>query len=284
MATFTIPNPKSTFIDPRTGLVSRDWYIYLNNLLNAVGQGTVGTTTQVLHGGGAGYGQVALSQDVTGVLAGVNGGTGVSNAAKSITLGGNVTFSGSFPTVLNVSASTDVNIPSSGTLLSVLNLVGDVTGTSSGSSVTTTIAIGGQLPATTTNDSAAAGKLGEYQLITVTSGQAVGLSSTVSKNVLETTLTAGDWDVTGQVDYVAGGGTSIQYMQQGASTVSATLPSQDGYSSIVLGATVTTDPGNPIPVSRMSVSTTTSVYLVTKASFSISTLSAYGTLRARRVR
>jgi len=168
--------------------------------------------------------------------------------------------------------------------LSAITLVGDVTGTSSGNSVSTTIAIGGQLPATSTNDSASTGKLGEYQVNTVTSGQALALTTAVTRNIIISSLTAGDWDVTGQVDYTAAGGASIQYMQQGVSTTSGTLPSQDGYSSINLGAAPTVDQGNPVPVSRISVSTTTSVYLVTKTTFTPGSVTAYGTLRARRVR
>ncbi len=128
MVTFVIPSPKSQFLDKETGLISRDWFIYLSNLLNAIGNGITGTTTQVLHGGGAGFGQVALSQDVTGVLPGVYGGTGVSNALKSITLGGNlslgsaVTFTGAFSAVITVTGSTTVTIPTSGTLAALSDI------------------------------------------------------------------------------------------------------------------------------------------------------------------
>jgi hypothetical protein len=315
-STFTIPNPKSTFIDPNTGLVSRDWFIYLSNLLLAVGNGFVGTTTQVLHGGGGGYGQVVLTQDVTGILAGANGGTGVNNGVKTVTLGGNFTLSGAFPSILNVSANTDIFLPTTGTVITGITLIGDVTGSVANSStVTATITSNavtnaqlaqmasrtikgnntastanasdlsaGQFPATQTNDLASSGNIGEFVTSTVTSGAAKVLISTSVINVTSIQLTGGDWDVTGQVDYIAGGGAVIQYMQQGSNTVSGALPSQDAFSSIVLGASVVTDPGNPIPLNRISVSTTTTTFLVTKASFTIGTLSAYGSIRARRVR
>lgn len=120
---FTIPIPKSPFIDQRTGLISRDWYLFLVNLFTAIGTGTTGTTTQVLHGGGAGYSQVLLTSDVTGVLPGVNGGTGVSNALKTLTLGGNVNFGGALTTTpastvtFTFVGATNVTFPTTGTLL-----------------------------------------------------------------------------------------------------------------------------------------------------------------------
>ncbi|GAB3889886.1 hypothetical protein GCM10028803_00390 [Larkinella knui] len=44
------------------------------------------------------------------------GGTGVNNSGKTITLGGNLTTSGAFNTTLTVGASTNVTLPTSGTL------------------------------------------------------------------------------------------------------------------------------------------------------------------------
>ena len=57
-----------------------------------------------------------LTTGVTGILAGANGGTGVANTGKTITLGGNLTTSGVFPTTLTSTAATSVTLPTSGTL------------------------------------------------------------------------------------------------------------------------------------------------------------------------
>ena len=57
-----------------------------------------------------------LSTGVTGVLAAANGGTGVNNGTKTITLGGNLTTSGAFATTLTVTGATNVTLPTSGTL------------------------------------------------------------------------------------------------------------------------------------------------------------------------
>lgn len=65
---------------------------------------------------------------ITGILAGTNGGTGVNNGVKTITLGGNLTTSGAFTTTLTVTADTNVTLPTSGTLVGSAD-TGTVTGT-----------------------------------------------------------------------------------------------------------------------------------------------------------
>ncbi len=66
---------------------------------------------------------VAVSgSKVTGIVQGVNGGTGVANTGKTITLGGNIstagdlTTSGAFPITLTSTATTSVTLPTTGTL------------------------------------------------------------------------------------------------------------------------------------------------------------------------
>lgn len=53
---------------------------------------------------------------VTGVLLGANGGTGVANTGKTITLGGNLTTSGAFASTFTMTNTTSVTFPTSGTL------------------------------------------------------------------------------------------------------------------------------------------------------------------------
>lgn len=294
--TFTIPNPKSDFIDPQTGKISRDWFIYLQNLLNAVGSGTVGTTTQVLHGGGAGYGQVALTQDVIGILPSANGGTGVNNGVNSITLGSNFTLSGSSPLIISVTASSSVVMPASGTLLTRAD-VGTIASQNASNVTITggTVSVGaifisgnnvvGNLPGTSTNDNANAGNVGEIITSTVTSGAALSLSNATAKTIASILLTAGDWDVTGVVDYVASGATTSDF-KSGSSNTNNTFGSQDSFVNLPLIATTLSDTiGHPIPLFRYSISTgNVSTYLIGQANFSLGSATAYGTIRARRVR
>ncbi len=61
-------------------------------------------------------GAVDLTTKVTGLLPGTNGGTGVNNGTKTITLGGNLTTSGAFATTLTSTAATNVTLPTTGTL------------------------------------------------------------------------------------------------------------------------------------------------------------------------
>lgn len=54
--------------------------------------------------------------NVTGIVSGANGGTGIDNRGKTISLGGNLTTSGAFPTTLISTANTNITLPASGTL------------------------------------------------------------------------------------------------------------------------------------------------------------------------
>ncbi len=60
-------------------------------------------------------GSVSVS-NLSGVVSPTNGGTGVNNGTKTITLGDNLTTSGAFPLTLNTTANTSVTLPTSGTL------------------------------------------------------------------------------------------------------------------------------------------------------------------------
>lgn len=53
---------------------------------------------------------------LTAPLTGANGGTGVANTGKTITLGGNLTTSGAFNTTLTETANTSITLPTTGTL------------------------------------------------------------------------------------------------------------------------------------------------------------------------
>jgi hypothetical protein len=139
-----------------------------------------------------------------------------------------------------------------------------------------------QMPGTTTNDNANAGNVGEYVSSTIPPGSAVALATSTSANVTSISLTAGDWDVFGQVFINPAGGTNTTSFMASSSTTSATLASPPdfviAYSSTGVGI------GNPISTKRFSVNTTTTVFLVVFATFTGGTNAAYGTLAARRRR
>lgn len=146
---------------------------------------------------------------------------------------------------------------------------------------------------TPTNDNALAGDIGEYISSTVASGSAVSLTTATPANVTSISLTAGDWDIDGTIDYTPGATTSITVLNAAVSLTTNTLSTQPGGSG--LGSdplTVLTQaaavPNGTVTVSsptvRLSINQTTTVYLVASGTFTVSTLAAYGTIRARRVR
>jgi hypothetical protein len=139
---------------------------------------------------------------------------------------------------------------------------------------------GGGVKGTTTNDNASAGYVGEY-LTNETTGTAA--SNSVAVNATSLSLTAGDWDVTGIVSIDPGSGTLLTIGIAGIGTTSGALP---GFPSNVQFPLPSTNIQFqfPVPIVRMSLSTTTTVYLVVAATFSAGTCAVDGFIRARRVR
>ena len=138
---------------------------------------------------------------------------------------------------------------------------------------------------TQTNDNATANYVG--YIVSGQYGGNVTLTTGVTSNVTSISLPAGDWDVRGQVDYRAAATTSITILKQGISTTYATFGGQDTFTQSVMAAVVPTasnDIGLPVRTQRISLATATTIYLVCNATFSISSLGAYGTIEARRVR
>lgn len=72
-------------------------------------------------------GSASITVNLSGIISPVLGGTGVSNLVGStITVGGPLTLSGAFPAVFNITASTNVTFPVSGTLATTAGASGIV--------------------------------------------------------------------------------------------------------------------------------------------------------------
>jgi hypothetical protein len=146
----------------------------------------------------------------------------------------------------------------------------------------------GQIAGTATNDSASAGNIGEYFSSTVASGSAVALTSNTSLTVTSISLTAGDWDVSADIAFVIAGTTVVFELVAGVALVpnNVNLLTPGNFTSIPYPATTVANGRASIPVApiRYSLSATTTIYVSAQASFATSTCSAYGILRARRVR
>jgi len=146
----------------------------------------------------------------------------------------------------------------------------------------------GQIPGTTTNGNATAGNVGEYISSQILSGSAVSLTTATPANVTSISLTGGDWDVWGTVAFVANVLTTATIFEGGINTTSATLPTPPGSGayfqealSVAAGAI---EPCTPIGMTRISIASTTTVYLVAQSTFATNTMSVYGFLGARRRR
>lgn len=140
---------------------------------------------------------------------------------------------------------------------------------------------------TTTNDNAPAGQVGEYISATVAAGSAVGLTTGVATNVTSISLTAGDWDVFGDLGFTLNAATVPSLLIGGVSPVSGAMPTpgQGAYFATYPPQTSgETSPAFPVGTARFSLSTTTTIFLVANASFITNTCAAYGFIGARRAR
>lgn len=132
-----------------------------------------------------------------------------------------------------------------------------------------------------TNDSAAAGFVGEYVTNTTTS---TSLTSGTIANCTSVSLTAGDWDVSGVTRFNAGSATAITNFQTGINTTSATFAGLGTQQTLQTAWTSSVSIDElATPVVRQSLSTTTTVYLPAVSTFS-GTMTCNGFIRARRVR
>jgi len=142
-----------------------------------------------------------------------------------------------------------------------------------------------------TNSNASTGQVGEFISSSLASGSGVTLSTQTAATITSITLTAGDWDVRGQVDYYNGGlnSVSVTILQQGISTNNNSFLGQDTYSkqtqtTTAIGYSVGIAFAIPVRTQRLSLASTTNVYLVAQSTFSGSGLAACGTIEARRIR
>lgn len=142
---------------------------------------------------------------------------------------------------------------------------------------------------TNTDDSAAAGYIGEYISSAVLVGSAVALTTATPADITSISLTAGDWDVTAMAFFNPDNTTNTTLIIASISTTSATPDTTPGgyfverYGSAGLVHQANYG-GSTVGPKRISLASTTTIYLVARADFTVSTNAAYGLLSARRVR
>ena len=256
----------------------------------ALGTPASGTLTNC-----TGYPVASISGAGTGVLAAlaINVGSagapvlfnGAGGTPSSLTLTNATGLPVGSVTGLGTGIATWLATPSSANLRSALT---DETGTGSAVFATSPTITTPNVVGTTAADNAAAGSVGEYMESVIAIGSATALTTGTAKTVTSITLTAGDWDVEGLVNFNTATSTSVTSTIAGVSTTTNTLDTTAGRFSIHTYAAVV--PGNLTGLSeiqpsyRFNVSGSTQVFLIAQSTFTVSTNSAWGFIRARRVR
>lgn len=188
----------------------------------------------------------------------VGGALTVKNSAQT-NLTGNVTIGGT----LNVSAAGGVSIFSAITITGLTTPTGGVHGNALGSN-------------------ALAGNVGEYKQVVVSALPALASAGSIT-TVATLPLTAGDWDVYGNIVMLASATPTVSVMFAGIASAAGSI--QTGNSSILSntlanGATWAA----PTPTTRFNINTSANVFLTAGAVYDHGVMKVTnGILRARRV-
>lgn len=225
----------------------------------------------------------AIAADMTSTGANAIAATMTSTGANAIFAdisSGTASVSVSDSIVSSIDASVATSLVSRITTVSasVANLIGAVM-TALGSS-TSGVAIKG----TTTNDNAAAGNVGE-----AVRGYASGVSVATNntwQNCTSISLTAGDWDVSGLMVFGNNGATATEVFSAISINSGTTTTDHVQGDNVANGINPTAayNSSLAIPDYRLSLSSTTTVYLKGRATFSAGNPEMYGRISARRVR
>lgn len=144
---------------------------------------------------------------------------------------------------------------------------------------------GGGLIGVGNNTAASAGQVGEYVESKVAFGSAVSVANATPTNVTSISLTAGDWDVEGHVNFSFSGGSGVNIGARASVSQTSATESTDGTEvyndqtgavAKIFGATVTRK--------RVALNGTTTVYLVGYAGYGAGAVTGFGFISARRVR
>ena len=159
-------------------------------------------------------------------------------------------------------------------------LITPVLGAATATSVTFSPTTGG-IVGTTTNDNAGSGTVGEFVSSVIASTSAVSVPMSDSNiNITSISLTAGDWDVWGNCNWITSvaGSTVFGWI----SSSSATVP--DASLITTFQTTAILSNASPVPSLRFSLSGTTTIYLSGTIGFISGTASIAGGIYARRSR
>lgn len=146
-----------------------------------------------------------------------------------------------------------------------------------------TLANGFTFLGTTSANNATAGWNGEYTGTMVPSTGTVTLTTATTGTITSLTLTPGDWDVEGNINYTYTGATVTSGVASFSTTGTILTTGQQVYdgNQLTLG---TTNDSLTLGRFRSNSTGTVTVYMLTNRTFSAGTVSAFGSMNARRVR
>lgn len=194
---------------------------------------------------------------------------------------------GSINFATNTGSNTQVEITHTPASANFLGMTGGASGVAPQISGIGAANLGISILGTATNNAALAGYVGEYVTSTVVLASAVSLVNNTAKTVTSISLTAGDWDIGGNIGFSNGASTVRTYLVGAISTTNNTLPATSAldWSLVNTPSSIAqSDDGFVVPGKQISISSTTTYYLIADSGFSVSTLAAYGRIWARRVR
>lgn len=250
---------------------------------NAIPTPSVGTALDMIriNSGGTAY-EVQTPAQVLGNIAG-----GVSGAINATTIGATTASTGAFTTLSATSTISGAGFTAWAASPPSIGSTAPGTGAFTTLSATGTITPSqtNGIVGTTTNNSANAGSVGEEIESTIASGSPVTLTTTIVSTVTTIALTAGDWDVSGEVWLNVGtGGATL--MQAAISSTSGVPNNATSGSRHLLQAAITASTIQILPLrpARVSLSGLGTYFLLASMTFPSGSCSAYGNIWARRAR
>jgi len=220
----------------------------------------------------------ANSPSLTTPVIGSSGAT-LSGTSGNTILKASATASGT----LTIPAATDTLIGKA-TTDTLTNKTFDTSGTGNSFLINSVAVSRGQYPAVNTNTAATSGNIGEVITASVNYNPGTSVTSATPLNITSISVPAGEWLITGMIYIFPASSTNVALWQSSISSTSGVNDTSPGRFSQWLNMGV---PGNNIlsqamPCTKYSLSTTTTIYLVTQVNFSVSTLTAGGSLTAWR--